>query len=122
MFTVYQVPTSNYYDAKTNQLTGGFYPNRALINNGCVNDKVEIWKNIDAYKPVAVFAVDDLDAVFEASNSPYNREHFESVTTRLAEMHSVSVGDLVKDSEDKVWLCYNHGWQELYAHKGRLNG
>jgi len=122
MFTVYQVPTSNYYDAKTGQLTGGFYPNRALINNGCVNDKVEIEKNLESYAAVAVFNVDDLDAVFEASNCPFNREHFEGLTTRLAEMHSVSVGDLVRDSEGTIWLCYNHGWQELDRLKGRLNG
>ena len=112
MYTVYQVPTDHYFDTETGQLTGGFNPMRE-IRNGDKDEQALVKKNLAAYQAVANFYVDDLDAVFEASNCPHTREHFEGLTFRLRDMHSVSVGDLVKAPDGDFWLCASLGWAKL---------
>ena len=113
MYTVYQVPTSHYYDVDSGHFTGGFCPSRQLIGNGCREDREKVGKNIAAYVPVAHFDVEGLEEVFEASNSPYNRESYEAKISRLKDMHSVSVGDLVRDSIGDYWLCAGTGWARI---------
>lgn len=113
MYTVYQVPTNHYYDTETGEFNGNFYPVRMLMGDGESEDQRLICKYIDAYIPVADFDVDNVEMVYTASNHPANREHWESKIKRLASMHSVSVGDLVKDPDHNFWFCAHNGWRKV---------
>lgn len=60
------------------------------------------------YKPVCTIEAADLDAVFEIGNiGP------ESCITRLAQMHSVSVGDIIEDPEGTQYMVDSMGFKEL---------
>ena len=60
------------------------------------------------YKPVCSIDADDLDAVFRIGNiGP------ESRITRLAPMHSVSVGDIIEDPQGTQYMVNSFGFKEL---------
>lgn len=60
------------------------------------------------YEHVATIEAVDLDHVFEVGNiGP------ESRINRLAKMHSVSVGDLIKDPDNKMWVVASIGFEEV---------
>ena len=60
------------------------------------------------YSPVCSIDADDLDAVFRIGNiGP------ESCITRLGQMHSVSVGDIIEDPEGTQYMVNSFGFKEL---------
>lgn len=60
------------------------------------------------YSEVAVIEADDLDGVFHIGNvGP------EENITRLDQMHSVSVGDLIKTPDGQMFAVANHGFTEV---------
>lgn len=122
MYTVYQVPHEHYYDDETGNFNGKFNPTRMLMGDGEAEDQRLICNNINAYKAVAEFDVDNVEMVYTASNHPANREYWESKTKRLASMHSVSVGDLVQDPDNKFWFCARNGWREVGSLNAALKG
>ena len=60
----------------------------------------------DGYRPVAKFNVNTLDEVFEVSNSG-RAEH---LIERMERMHSVSVGDVIVDDHEAVWVVAPFGF------------
>jgi hypothetical protein len=60
------------------------------------------------YKPVCIIEAEDLNGVFEIGNiGP------EESITRLAQMHSVSVGDIIEDPEGAQHMVDSFGFKEL---------
>ena len=113
MFTVYQVPFESYFNERTQEFIG-FCPRRELsINYDSPEDVKKIVENFKSFVPVANFEVDDLDAVFEASNSPCNRDYYESVTYRLEPMESVSCGNLIKDPSGDFYVVSSNGFCKI---------
>jgi hypothetical protein len=60
------------------------------------------------YKKVAEIEANDLEHVFEISNLGH-----EKFITRLARMHSLSVGDIVVDGNDIQWGVADVGFDEV---------
>jgi hypothetical protein len=61
---------------------------------------------ISFYSHVATIEANDLEHAFEIGNiGP------ESNITRFHPMHSISVGDLVRDYEGRWWFCAPMGWE-----------
>ncbi len=62
----------------------------------------------DYYKPVCVIEADSLNRVFDIGNiGP------EENITRLAQMHSVSVGDIIQDPQGTQYMVDRMGFKEL---------
>ena len=53
-----------------------------------------------------------LSGVFQIGNIGLSGDPEESLQ-RLSEMHSVSVGDIVKDEHGTMFVCDNLGWKEV---------
>jgi hypothetical protein len=65
-------------------------------------------KYAEYYKPVCIIEAEDLNGVFEIGNiGP------EDSITRLAQMHSVSVGDIIEDPEGAQHMVDSFGFKEL---------
>jgi len=73
-------------------------PTNETINN--LKEKFELVAMIDAR---------DLEHCFQISNVG-NQEHR---VTRFSPMHSLSVGDLLRDENDVYWVCDNHGFKKV---------
>lgn len=58
---------------------------------------------------VANITANDLEHVFQISNLGNEEDRIE----RLDRMHSLSVGDLVIDGNDIVWVVANFGFEEV---------
>lgn len=113
MFTAYQVPFESYYNQKTQSFIG-FCPRRELsVDYDRPEDIKKIVDNFKSFVPVANFEVDDLEGVFIASNSPYDRDYYESVTYRLEPMQSVSCGDLIKDPSGDFYVVTSNGFCKI---------
>ena len=66
------------------------------------------WRSefLEHYTHVATIEAQDLEHVFEIGNiGP------DAAITRFKPMHSISVGDLVRDYEGRWWFCAPMGWQ-----------
>lgn len=62
------------------------------------------------YKHVADIEADDLDSVFEIGNiGP------ESAITRYESMHSLSVGDIIENSQGNQYVVARFGFDEIAA-------
>ena len=60
------------------------------------------------YRPVCEIESDDLNGVFHIGNmGPEER------ITRLAPMHSVSVGDIIEDTNGSMYMVDRFGFKEL---------
>ena len=64
------------------------------------------------YTHVCTIDANDLEQVFERGN--IGPEH---CIERHAPMHSVSVGDLVRDPDGVLHLCASMGWKVVHAEK-----
>lgn len=69
--------------------------------------------NRSYYTQVATIEADSLEGAFRIGNiGP------EKAITRIAKMHSVSVGDIVRDvTEGTTWFCESFGWREISAYE-----
>ena len=65
------------------------------------------------YEKVAEIEANDLEHVFHVSNAPYDREENEARITRLAPMHSISVGDIVVDGNNIQYGVAGFGFDEV---------
>jgi len=71
-------------------------------------DALDLLKADDGYRVVAQFNVDTMDQVYHASNIGD-----ESVIQRIERMHSVSVGDLIVDENERVHIVAPDGFHNL---------
>ena len=69
--------------------------------------KLDAWYYVENYTVVADIEAEDLDQVFEISNIGD-----ESKITRYAKMHSVSVGDVIRDNKYS-YLVKDEGFERL---------
>jgi len=65
------------------------------------------------YNKVAIINADDLDHVFNISNEPFNRKANEARITRLGQMHSVSVNDILEDENGDMHLVGPIGFLKI---------
>jgi len=65
------------------------------------------------YTKVAEIEADDLDHVFAISNQPYDRDECEARITRIEQMYSVSVNDIIKDSEGNYSYVAPVGFEQI---------
>lgn len=63
----------------------------------------------DGYRVVAKFNVDTLNQVFEASNGGYMEDKID----RIERMHSVSLGDVIVDDHEGVWVVAPTGFDMI---------
>jgi len=64
---------------------------------------------LDYYKHVATIEAQDLEHAFEIGNvGP------EENITHFHPMHSISVGDVIRDYEGRWWFCAPMGWNFLF--------
>lgn len=77
-------------------------------------DALDLLKAENGYRPVAKFNVNTLDEVFEVSNSG-RAEH---LIERMERMHSVSVGDIIVDDREAVWIVAPDGFNQLAENLG----
>ncbi len=54
-----------------------------------------------------------LSGVFQIGNIGLPGDPKEETLERLSRMHSVSVGDIVKDEHGTMFVCDNIGWKEV---------
>ena len=70
--------------------------------------KFDINKHINKYVHVADLAVNSLDEAFEVGNIGPEDKY-----TRYKSMHSVSVGDILVDENNKPFVVASFGFDEL---------
>ena len=96
-FTVYQLQGPNYRDARFNL---GFGDNPVALAEKLFNQR--------SYQLVADIKAVDLNHVFQIGNiGP--EENIE----RLDRMASISVGDIVIDENNIVWVVADYGFKEV---------
>jgi len=76
--------------------------------NGIVTMAAEAYE-AGYYDHVANITASDLQHVFEISNLGNQEDRVE----RLERMHSVSVGDIIIDENNIVWVVANFGFEEV---------
>ena len=97
MIKVYQIPSSEMEN---------MYPVSPFMYG--IGESFDINKYITKYEHVADLAVDTLNEAFEVGNiGP------ESKYTRYKPMHSLSVGDILVDENNKPFVIARFGFDEL---------
>lgn len=112
-FTVLQIQVADsVYDevnALGHEAAANKYPEyRAYMDTMCRGSKAYKAEHSQYYKPVCSIDAEDLNGVFQIGNiGP------ESRITRLAPMHSVSVGDIIEDPQGAQYMVNSFGFEEL---------
>ena len=101
VYRVFQIDyRENQKDAA--EMMAGFQP-EGSVSKGAL-------KRLDMYRPVAVIPARNLEEVFAFGNHQGG-----GVVIPIEPMHSVSVGDIVMDEDDKVWVVASGGYEKLDA-------
>ena len=109
IFTVYQIDLSDISDLINKEgwkchVKAVAYTQASIYDNPAIG----VMHFDSCYTKVAEVVADDLDHVFEVGNiGPEDR------ITRLAPMHSFSVGDIIEDAEGNRWMIANVGFTPL---------
>ena len=112
-FTVHQIRIDRSVYDQVNQLgqdqAAAQYPQyRACLDMMCYGSKRYIAEYAQFYKRVCIIDAKDLDDVFNIGNiGP------EESITRLAPMHSVSVGDIIEDQLGDRYMVDSFGFTRL---------
>lgn len=113
LFTVHQIQIErSVYDsvnALGHDAAAQLYPEyRAQLETSFKGSLGYQPKYAEYYKPVCIIEAEDLNGVFEIGNiGP------EESITRLAQMHSVSVGDIIEDSNGVRVMVNSFGFKVL---------
>ena len=101
---VYDTVNSAGHDAAATQ-----YPAyRARLDTMMMGSKAYQKEYADYYRKVCEIEAEDLNGVFEIGNiGPEDR------ITRLDQMHSVSVGDIIEDPQGAQYMVNSFGFEEL---------
>jgi hypothetical protein len=112
-FTVHQISIDRSVYDHVNELghdqAAAQYPQyRAYLDTTCYGSKRYIAEYAQFYKRVCIIDAKDLDDVFKIGNiGP------EQSITRLAPMHSVSVGDIIEDQSGTRYMVDSFGFNEI---------
>ena len=82
---------------------------RMKFDGGDITDAAKKAFDAGYYDHVANITASDLAHVYEISNLGNAEERIE----RLDRMHSVSVGDIIIDENNIVWVVANFGFEEV---------
>jgi hypothetical protein len=110
-FTVYQItPPKNYRDAEY-EASSHFKALRDVMCFG--NEKGHVTEAIKSkfYNPVATVEAETLEHVYKIMNLWSDED--EARVTRLAPLHSLSVGDVVADADGKLHSVERFGFEEV---------
>jgi hypothetical protein len=108
-FTVYQI---NFTREEVDMINSGGLHNEysMYLDTICCPTMAAIEKARSLYKPVAEIVAEDLEDVFHIGNmGPENK------IKRLREMHSLSVGDVIKDEQGNAVYVDTFGFQAVAA-------
>jgi len=104
-YDVYQI---NFSREEVNQINaGGMKEDYNLyLNTVCFPKVAAILPARHLYKKAGVIEAENLDQVFDIGNIGPDEK-----ITRLGPFHSVSVGDIVVDPDNKAWLVASVGFE-----------
>jgi hypothetical protein len=106
-YEVYQI---NFSREEVNQINAGELKEdyNLYLNTVCFPKAADITPAKHLYKKAGVVEADSLDEVFDIGNIGPDEK-----ITRLGPFHSVSVGDIVVDPENRAWLVASIGFEEV---------
>lgn len=113
LYTVHQIQIARSVYDRVNELghagTAEQYPQyRARMDTMLQGSKGYKPEYSKYYEPVCTIETADLDGVFQIGNiGP------EESITRLAQMHSVSVGDIIEDAAGRRAMVDSFGFREI---------
>ena len=112
-FTVLQIQIADTVYNRVNELgheaaAEQFPEYRAYMDTSFLGSKRYKGEYAQYYKPVCVIEADNLNRVFDIGNiGP------EESITRLAPMHSISVGDIIEDEAGSKYIVDSFGFKEI---------
>jgi len=119
LFLVYKPILTDEMYRSINKCSNDTDWKNAYFRSGLMNDRnaqeiVDECARTALYRLAAVAYVDELEQVFDIGNGyPVKPEHR---YTRIRNAPSVSVGDLVYDTEQqRMYGCCDVGWTEVYV-------
>ena len=113
LYTVYQIRVERSVLDRVNQLghegAAAQYPEyRARLDTMFRGSKLYKPQYAEYYQPVCMITAEDLEGVFQIGNMGP-----EDSITRLAPMHSVSVGDIIEDADGRRVMVDSFGFGEI---------
>ena len=98
IFRLFQIDYREFPDDAADMM-GGFQPKGELKENAL--------KRLTMYRPVAVIPAKNLEEVSAFGN------YQGGDVLKVDRMHSLSVGDIVMDERDRLWVVASSGYQQL---------
>ena len=113
LYTVYQIRVERRVLDRVNELghegAAAQYPQyRARLNTMIRGSRGYLAEYAEYYSPVCMINAETLDGVFQIGNMGP-----EDSITRLAPMHSVSVGDIIEDQAGRRVMVDSFGFGEI---------
>lgn len=105
-YTVFQVILTNNEINRAN--SGERFPKYEAYRDAICGEPAAAYAG-GFYEPVAAIEAEDLEDVFHIGNVFYPEENIR----RLSRMHSVSVGDIIRDPDGVDWAVAGVGFERM---------